>query len=208
MKKSLLIMLVFLTSLFISSMAIAAPNHGDIADCDGLEGQAYELCESYCYAKNCASDDPNGNPKACAANKANYEKVTGEAWLPCDIVACALCGDPSPCVQTDTIGVCEEMKSVDCTDDALDVGEYPCDVVTIPADVAPGCSQIPPFWGLIPDCQYTGPAWVCSAFIGGVSVDKCPAPSTCLTPCEVDDDCVSDDYDCVDGTCTYNVTCE
>ena len=38
MKKSLLIMLVFGISLFISSMAIAAPNHGDITDCDGLEG--------------------------------------------------------------------------------------------------------------------------------------------------------------------------
>ena len=210
MKKSLLVILVFGISLFISSMAIAAPNHGDIADCDGLEGQAWELCESYCFAKNCASDDPNGNPNACAANKKNYEKVTGSAVLPCDIVACAICGDPDPCDQQNTAGVCEEMKSVDCDDidGTLNVGEYPCDVVTIPANVAPGCSQIPPFWGLIPDCQYTGPAWVCGRFIGGVTVDICPAPDTCLGACVDDSDCASDDYDCVEGTCVYNVICE
>jgi len=203
MKKSLLIMLVFLTSLFISSMAIAAPNHGDIADCDGLEGQAWTLCESYCYAKNCASDDPNGNPNACAANKANYEKVTGEEWLPCDVIACAICADPDPCNQQGTAGICENIKSVDCLaiDGAEDFGEYPCDVITIPADVSPGCSQIPPQWGLIPDCQYTGPAFVCNFFIGGVLVDKCPAPSSCYYACTDDSDCISDDYSCVDGAC-------
>ena len=200
MKKSLLITLVFGISLFISSMAIAAPNHGDLADCDGLVGEAYELCESYCYAKNCASDDPNGNPRACAQNKANYGKVTGSDVLPCDIVACALCGDPDTCNQQNTKGVCQEMKSVDCPEEALNVGEYPCDVVTIPADVAPGCSQIPPQWGLIPDCQYTGPAFVCSAFIGGVLVDKCPAPPTCLTACSLDDECLPG-FACVDGQC-------
>jgi hypothetical protein len=200
MKKILLTMFVFGISLFISSMAIAAPNHGDLADCDGLEGQAYELCESYCFAKNCASDDPNGNPQACAANKANYEKVTGEKWLPCDMVACALCGDPDICNQQNTKGVCVDMKSVDCPAEALNVGEVPCDVVTIPADVAPGCSQIPAFWGLIPDCQYTGPAWVCAAFIGGVTVDKCPAPPTCRIGCAADDDC-HDGFACVDGEC-------
>jgi hypothetical protein len=156
---------------------------------------------SYCFSKNCASDDPNGNPKACAANKANYEKVTGEEWMPCDIVACALCGDPDTCNQQNTKGICVEMKSVDCPEEALNVGEYPCDVVTIPADVAPGCSQIPAFWGLIPDCQYTGPAWVCAAFIGGVTVDKCPAPASCYSDCVDDSDCISEDYDCVDGTC-------
>jgi hypothetical protein len=200
MKKSLLVMFVFGISLLISSMAFAAPNHGDLADCDGLEGQAYELCESYCFAKNCASDTPNGNPKACAANKDNYEKVTGEKWLPCDMVACALCGDPDLCNQQGTTGVCQEMKSVDCPDEALNVGEYPCSAVTIPADVSPGCSQIPPQWGLIPDCQYTGPAFVCNFFIGGVLVDKCPAPPTCLTGCNGDDECLPG-FSCVDGQC-------
>ena len=85
MKKSLLIMLVFGISLFISSMVFAAPNHGDIEDCDGLEEEAYDLCEAYCFAKACATDDPNGNPKSCAALKRNFEKITGSDVLPCDI---------------------------------------------------------------------------------------------------------------------------
>ena len=91
MKKSLLTILVFGISLFLSSMVIAAPNHGDIEDCDGLDGEAYELCESYCFAKACATDDPSGNPKSCAALKDNLMRVTGTDVFPCDIVACAEC---------------------------------------------------------------------------------------------------------------------
>lgn len=85
MKKSLLIMLIFGISLFTNSMVFAAPNHGDIEDCDGLDGDAYNLCEAYCFAKACATDDPNGNPKSCAALKRNFKKVTGSDVLPCDL---------------------------------------------------------------------------------------------------------------------------
>ena len=197
-------MFVLGISLFISSMAIAKPNHGDPTDCDQYIGtDAYNDCDAYCFAKNCASDDPQGNPRACANNKANFAELTGEEWMPCDVIACALCADPDPCNQQGTAGICENIKAVDCAaiDGSNDYGEYPCDVITIPADVAPGCSQIPPQWGLIPDCQYTGPAFVCNFFIGGVLVDKCPAPVSCYFDCEEDSDCISDDYTCVDGAC-------
>ena len=70
MKKSLLTILVFGISLFLSSMAIAAPNHGDIEDCDALDGEAYEICESYCFAKACATD---GNKSAILTRRrVNY----------------------------------------------------------------------------------------------------------------------------------------
>ena len=99
MKKTLLIILVFGISLFISSMAFAydtaTVTHGDIEDCDALDGEAYELCESYCFAKACATDDPSGDPKSCERLKDNYLAVTGTDILPCDIVTCGLCADPA-----------------------------------------------------------------------------------------------------------------
>jgi hypothetical protein len=73
----------------------------------------------------------------------------------------------------------DDEPAINCVEPQLAIGFYSCDVVTLPADAEPGCSEIPPQWGLIPDCQYTGPAFVCNIFIGGVLVDKCPAPPSC-----------------------------
>jgi hypothetical protein len=195
MKKSLLIMLVFGISLFISSMAFAAPNHGDPDACRNYEGtDAWNDCNAYCFAKNCASDDPQGNPRACANNKENFLAATGAERMPCAIVACALCADPDPVNQQNTVGICEEMKDVDCPEDSLNVGEVPCSVVTIPADVAPGCSEIPPSFGLIPNCQYTGPGFVCNLFIGGVLLTTDggpPSPPGCIRMWATEDTCTN-----------------
>jgi len=185
MKKSLLIVLVFGISLFISSMAFAAPNHGDIEDCDALEGEAYELCESYCFDKGCATDDPNGNPKSCARLKENLLKVSGTDVMPCDIVACAECASLDPATGMSTIGICNEVKSVDCVEPSLDYGEYTCDVVTLPLPGgAPACDDIPPggmFGTFVPDCQYVGGLeFVCVKFLQGTQIpDACPSAPEC-----------------------------
>ena len=206
MKKLLFILLACFISVSVVSLGSAQTQDGIPADeetiCDdaGLTGSAWDLCNAYCQAQDC--DLPGVVKKSCEMLKKNFAKHTGTDVMPCDIVACAICGDPDKCNMTGTLGVCEEMMSVECDaiDGALNVGEYPCTAVTIPADIAPGCSQIPPRWGLIPDCQYTGPAFVCNIFIKGVLVDKCPAPPTCLTECISDDDCF-DAFICEDGTC-------
>jgi hypothetical protein len=224
MKKLLFILLACFISVSMVSLGIAQTPDGIPADeetiCDdaGLTGSAWDLCNAYCQAQDCDLIDPDAGDrpkKSCEMLRKNYAKHTGTNVMPCDIVACAICGDPDPCFQQGTLGVCQEMMSYQCDaiDGSLNVGEYPCDVVTIPADVAPGCSQIPPQWGLIPDCQYTGPAFVCRIFIGGVLVDKCPAPPTCLTACSSDDDCLTDNefgygYICVDEQCAPDCECD
>ena len=184
MKKSLLITLVFGISLFISSMAFAVPNHGDDGDCIGLDGEAAEICDSYCFSKACATDDPAGNPKSCAVLKDNFMKVTGTDVLPCDIVACGVCAALNE-AGNGSVGICEEIKSIDCDDDGLEnYGENPCSAVTLPLPGgAPACdnTQPGPFGTFIPDCQYVGGlAWVCTRFLGGTPIDgACPSPPWC-----------------------------
>jgi len=227
MKKLLFILL----ACFISVSIVPMGNAGTPEECEGLRGPEFGLCVAYCQGEEC---DINPDTAECEDLRTNNERINGSRYFPCDqLIACALCGDPDPCNQQGTLGVCEEILAFECDaiDGALNVGEYPCSAVTIPADVAPGCSEIPPQFGLIPNCQYTGPSWVCSLFIGGVPLTddggppsppgcnppfrpetctnlntKCPAPPTCLTECISDEDCYNDspgnpDFICVDGTC-------
>lgn len=213
MKKLLFILLACFISVSMVSLGIAQTPDGIPAEdetiCDdaGLTGSEWDLCNAYCQAQDC--NDLQELTTSCMMLRKNYAKHTGTEVMPCDMVACAVCGTTDPCNMTGTIGVCEEMMSYKCDaiDGSLNVGEYPCDVVTIPAVGTPGCSQIPPQWGLIPDCQYTGPAFVCRLFIGGVLVDQCPAPATCLTDCSSDDDCNAG-FICEEGTCASPTNCE
>ena len=191
MKKTLLIMLVFGISLFISSMAFAAPNHGDIEDCDALidDGEAYELCASYCFSKACATDDPAGNPKSCAVIKGNYLKVTGNEDLPCDIITCGVCADPDG---FGSAGVCEERKLVDCADPMQSYGAgVDCADVALPIALDPnntygavGCANMP---GYIPDCQNGLPGFICGAAWAGLAGsyalpagEECPSLPSCF----------------------------
>jgi hypothetical protein len=180
MKKLMLILLACLVSVFIIPLGNAqTPDEETPAletVCDGLEGQAFELCEAYCEAQDC-DEYPDG--RSCVALKRNYARVTGIDYLPCDIIACALCGDPDPNNPTNTIGECVEIQAVDCVEFALAVGEYSCDDVTIPSNLTPGCI-IPPQFGYIPNCQNGIPAWVCTLFIQGTVVDQCPHPPSCF----------------------------
>jgi len=180
MKKLLFILL----ACFVSVSIVALGNAQDV--CEGLEGSAYDLCGAYCEAQDC--DSPDVIKKSCEMLKKNFAKHAGTDVMPCDIVACAICGDPDPDNQQNTIGVCEEITSFECDaiEGALNVGEYPCDAVTIPAPLQPdnpagiGCDGINPAWGLIPDCQNGMPAWVCQRFLGGTVIEECPSPPSCF----------------------------
>jgi|GEM_PF-5455166 len=188
MKKSLLIMLVFGISLFISSMAFAGyhGNHGDKEDCDALDGQAYGLCNAYCFAKACATDDINGNPKSCVKLKEKYMQVTGEEYLPCDIITCGICADMEG---FGTIGECDERKLVDCPPpmqsygagiDCADVS-LPAALVTNPFFTLISCDNME---GYIPACQNSVPDFVCSFFVpDGIILpegEECPSLPSCF----------------------------
>jgi hypothetical protein len=81
------------------------PSQEDV--CDGQKGAAFGLCNAYCEAMDCDSDNPNANAKACDRVKGNFERITGER-LPCDLFCpcftaedlqqgtIALCADPFP----------------------------------------------------------------------------------------------------------------
>lgn len=183
MQKLFIILLACLISVAIVPLGNAQTPDGIPADeetvCDdaGLTGSAWDLCNAYCQAQDC---DEFPGSKSCEMLKKNYAKHTGVTYFPCDIIACALCGDPDPDNITSTIGECVEIPAVECVEPALAVGEYSCDEVTIPADMTPGCANIDPSWGLIPNCQNGMPGWVCEAFLGGTVVDQCPTPPSCF----------------------------
>lgn len=52
--------------------------------CDGETGAAYGLCNAYCEAMDCDSEDPHASPTACDAVRRNFERKTGRP-LPCDV---------------------------------------------------------------------------------------------------------------------------
>ena len=50
--------------------------------CDGQEGSAFGLCNSYCEALDCDSDTPQASQKACEKVLVNFDKASG-ATMPC-----------------------------------------------------------------------------------------------------------------------------
>jgi hypothetical protein len=56
--------------------------------CDDEKGAAFGLCNAYCEAMDCDSDNPNANSKACDRVKANYTRITGEDRFPCEALEC------------------------------------------------------------------------------------------------------------------------
>jgi len=51
--------------------------------CDGQEGSAFGLCNSYCEAMDCDSDNPKAAQKACEKVLANFDKAAGGVTMPC-----------------------------------------------------------------------------------------------------------------------------
>ncbi len=51
--------------------------------CDGLEDNAWGLCNSYCYAMDCEGDNRNMSGRACAQVADNFMRATGMDKMPC-----------------------------------------------------------------------------------------------------------------------------
>jgi hypothetical protein len=45
--------------------------------CDGEQGAAYGLCNAFCDAMDCDSDDPQASETACNKVKSKFQQVTG-----------------------------------------------------------------------------------------------------------------------------------
>jgi hypothetical protein len=60
--------------------------------CDMETGAAYGLCNAYCEAMDCETDDPSASATACSKVGNKYRQLTGHD-LPCE-VSCP-CADPS-----------------------------------------------------------------------------------------------------------------
>jgi hypothetical protein len=188
MKKLLFILLACSISVTIVPWGFAQTPDGETPAletvCDGLEGQAFELCEAYCEAQDC---DEYPDQNSCTVLKRNYARVTGIDYLPCDTIACCLCADV---VGFGTEGVCVQVQAIECADPALPVGEFACEDVSCPAitdGTNPSCllpeEPQPPFFAtLIPPCQNGLPAFVCSGILKGevLPPNSCPAPPSCF----------------------------
>jgi hypothetical protein len=64
--------------------------------CDGETGAAYGLCNAYCEAMDCDSDNAQASETACAKVKDKFANITGRTSLPCEAppVTCP-CNDPA-----------------------------------------------------------------------------------------------------------------
>ena len=59
----------------------------------GFDGAAWGLCNAYCEAMDCDSNNPSASDKACARVLANFEKQTDGAEIPCGV------GVTCPCLK-------------------------------------------------------------------------------------------------------------
>jgi hypothetical protein len=81
------------TSLLAACCWLMTPAMAQTADgetpaeetvCDGLEGALKGLCNSYCEALDCDSDNPYANEKACERVAENFAKHADGESLPCE----------------------------------------------------------------------------------------------------------------------------
>ena len=63
--------------------------------CDNETGAAFGLCNAYCEAMDCESDDPQASENACSRVQDKFQQITGRD-LPCETppVTCP-CNDPA-----------------------------------------------------------------------------------------------------------------
>jgi hypothetical protein len=57
------------------------PAEEQVCEEAGLMGAAFGLCVAYCEANDC---DLDPDAQACARLRANYAKITGELFFPCE----------------------------------------------------------------------------------------------------------------------------
>ncbi|HEX6901375.1 MAG TPA: hypothetical protein VF789_16740 [Thermoanaerobaculia bacterium] len=95
--KSLLILALPLL-LVCTGAALAQTPDGETpaqeAVCDDETGAAYGLCNAYCEAMDCESDDPQASETACTRVKDKFTQITGRD-LPCEKPACPCAAHPA-----------------------------------------------------------------------------------------------------------------
>jgi hypothetical protein len=91
--------LVFALLLVCTGAAVAQTPDGETpaeeAVCDNETGAAFGLCNAYCEAMDCESDDPQASETACGKIRDKFTQITGRD-LPCEVpqVTCP-CNDPA-----------------------------------------------------------------------------------------------------------------
>ena len=111
--------------------------------CDGQVGAAYGLCNAYCEAMDCDSDEPKASEKACNKVLANFEKKTDGDIPPCiDLCADVTCPDGETCLDGECFcgeeptcasgEVCQEGECVDPCAELAAVAECPCNYFDVP----------------------------------------------------------------------------
>lgn len=90
--------LAFALLLLCSGAALASTPDGETPAeetvCDSETGAAYGLCNAYCEAMDCDSDNPSASETACSKVQDKFRRITGRD-LPCEVpeLACP-CADP------------------------------------------------------------------------------------------------------------------
>jgi hypothetical protein len=115
------LLIALLTALLIPISA-GAQTPVEESVCDGLSGASWGLCNAYCEAMDCDSEDPNASSTACLKVLSKYNAQT-EARIPCARVQCP-CWAPE---DVDTLfSECEgDGLSVTCLDmDLQGQGQY------------------------------------------------------------------------------------
>ncbi len=60
--------------------------------CDGQVGAAFGLCNAYCEAMDCDSEEPQASEQACMMVAGQYEQITG-GTMPCEMMSGPMCGN-------------------------------------------------------------------------------------------------------------------
>lgn len=102
-------LILFACAILCSSFAGAQSTE---SVCDGEQGAAYGLCNAFCDAMDCDTDDPQASETACNKVKSKYQQITGNE-PPC-LPQC-VCYEELPdffAVVNSTIVSCTEDPSV------------------------------------------------------------------------------------------------
>jgi hypothetical protein len=95
MKARLVLFLALLT--LCTGAALAQTPDGETPAeetvCDSQTGAAYGLCNAYCEAMDCDSEDPAASETACTKVRTKFQNITGND-MPCEAVSCPCAGHP------------------------------------------------------------------------------------------------------------------
>jgi hypothetical protein len=66
----------------------ATPAEEDVCTQAGLSGRAWGLCNAYCEAMDCDSDDPRASDRACERVLESWERQAAGQTIPCEPIEC------------------------------------------------------------------------------------------------------------------------